>query len=70
MCNVDGKHKGHRLLSLEESKGFVTETLRKSLETIESDEPTLRDIKSELTKDADEYQKKGRRSEGVGPPAI
>ena len=58
---MEGKHRGHKFLSLEESKGLVTETLRTSIETIEIEEPTLRDIESELTEDANEHQKRSKK---------
>ena len=58
MCNTAGKHKGHNFLSLEGSKDFTTKTLRASIETIESEAPTLQDILRELAEDTDEYQAK------------
>ena len=58
MCNTAGKHKGHNFLSLEGSKDFTTKTLRASIETIEIEAPTLRDILRGLEEDTDEYQAK------------
>lgn len=52
-CKTEGLHKGHNVLSLDDSKGFIKENLEKSVNFIKSSSATL----SNIPKRAEEFMK-------------
>lgn len=55
-CKLEGKHRGHNVLTLEDSKDFIKATLKTSIETLEKDTHILEDINKEAGEEAERTQ--------------